>query len=305
MGKAFAFLRKTCYLSNTVNLDQLKTILPLTSPDHVIAGNRKNTTHEQYLEQVEEYKNTFRDTSLRKAILSRIISVPSAVGENIPDFFNQLCTTYSSAFVYVLHLPGEQFWAGATPELLLKEVQQIAKTVSLAGTLPYTDDQFQNYNWGKKEIEEQAMVSDYVRNTLSTLNSNRFTENGPMTIKAGQVVHLQTTYTFPLQIEWSKLVKSLHPTPAICGIPKDLATQLITQIEEHPRDYYSGYLGPINANKSTQLFVNLRCTHIQDGQAHLFVGGGLTADSEAVAEWEETNNKATTLLNVLNQFSQR
>jgi isochorismate synthase len=117
-----------------------------------------------------------------------------------------------------------------------------------------------------------------------------------------------------------KLISAIHPTPAVCGLPKGSAKKFILENENYNREFYTGFLGELNLKKTLQrngnrknrenqayasitktsaLFVNLRCMKLEAKQAVLFVGGGITKDSNPVAEWEETSNKAQTMKSVL------
>lgn len=96
-----------------------------------------------------------------------------------------------------------------------------------------------------------------------------------------------------------KLINALHPTPAVCGLPKAVAEAFILQNENYDRSYYSGYLGELNLNERTSLFVNLRCVELENNLASIYVGGGITADSIPENEWEETVSKAEVMKKVL------
>ena len=97
----------------------------------------------------------------------------------------------------------------------------------------------------------------------------------------------------------AEFINKLQPTPAVCGLPKDRALDLIMKTEQHNREYYAGFCGPINYLHKTDLFVNLRCMKILKGQFALFVGGGLTAKSEPEKEWAETELKSETLKRII------
>ena len=97
----------------------------------------------------------------------------------------------------------------------------------------------------------------------------------------------------------------MHPTPAVCGLPRDLAKDFILENEDYDRSFYTGFLGELNINSSklnkqkTELFVNLRCMSVDDYKARIFVGGGVTKDSIAKKEWQETVSKTQTIKKVL------
>ena len=96
-----------------------------------------------------------------------------------------------------------------------------------------------------------------------------------------------------------ELLKTLHPTPAVCGLPKQASKDFILQNENYARSFYTGFLGEMNVNEKTELFVNLRCAEIQGDEVVIYVGGGVTADSNAQKEWEETYAKTQTIKKVL------
>ena len=96
-----------------------------------------------------------------------------------------------------------------------------------------------------------------------------------------------------------ELLEALHPTPAVCGSPKDEAMNLIRKLEEKDREYYCGIVGPARIRGSTNLFVNLRCMRVFEDKIRLHAGGGITKDSDPEAEWMETENKCQTMLDLL------
>ena len=91
----------------------------------------------------------------------------------------------------------------------------------------------------------------------------------------------------------------LHPTSAVCGMPQLPAKKFIEEHEGFDRQFFSGYLGPLNMEEETHLFVNLRCLRLNQGSATLFAGAGVTADSHPHKEWIETQLKFDTLLSVI------
>jgi isochorismate synthase len=91
----------------------------------------------------------------------------------------------------------------------------------------------------------------------------------------------------------------LHPTPAVCGLPKDKSKAFILDNENYDRTFYTGFLGELNVEDQTDLFVNLRCMEISGSQAHLYMGCGITKESIPEKEWEESCNKSATMKRVL------
>ncbi|PTN10410.1 chorismate-binding protein [Mangrovibacterium marinum] len=254
---------------------------------------------ENYLKDIDETVRVIQSTKLSKVIVSRII--PAKRGnESIGELYMQLRRQTPNAMVYLVNLPGAGLWMGATPEVLLQSKGKTLETVSLAGTQSRRDDS--DYRWHTKEIEEQAFVSRYMLDVFYKFNIHPYTTQGPETLESGRVAHLKTSFNFSAKKVEDKLgdfVAQLHPTPAVCGLPKSKAHRFISTIEKHDRRYYSGYLGPWRMNDCIRLFVNLRCMEITADNYMLYSGGGITARSVPAEEWDETTKKATTLLSAI------
>ncbi len=97
----------------------------------------------------------------------------------------------------------------------------------------------------------------------------------------------------------SVMLKLLHPTSAVCGLPKDPSYEFIKAQENFDRQFFSGYLGPVNLKNNTSIFVNLRCMQLLNKFGIAYSGAGVTAYSNPEKEWEETEMKCATLLRVL------
>ena len=153
----------------------------------------------------------------------------------------------------------------------------------------------------EKELEEQQIVTDSIvaalkSRGLAPVVGDRFTR------VAAQVEHLCTPISAEVRLSGDRLNEilcALHPTPAVGGYPKAEAKAWIDRVEPHRRRYYGGYLGPVRVD-GVRLFVNLRCLEANNSLLRLYVGGGLTAQSQPASEWCETEAKAQTLLSVIN-----
>lgn len=258
------------------------------------------TTKDEYLQRIEYLMSYLRDSTLEKIVFSRMINIPPLPGFDPVEFFNQLEDRYTDAFIYMFKLPETGLWIGATPETLFHLTDDTVTTVALAGTRP-TDD----ITWTDKEINEQKIVRDFIHGILKENEIDRFIERGPVTIIAGKVVHLKTIFQFPAELvkgKEGKLIRALHPTPAVCGLPKIQAYELIKKLERHERRFYAGFSGPWNLGEESHLFVNLRCAELGASGINVYVGGGITVDSVPEEEWVETDRKSQTLLSVVEKL---
>jgi isochorismate synthase len=210
--------------------------------------------------------------------------------------FQNLIATYPTAFRYLFFHPKIGLWMGATPEQLVKINQNQFETVALAGTQLYSE----NVIWETKEKEEQQFVTNYILDKV-TSKVNELIVTDAETVKAGNLVHLKSLISGELTADFqvSDLIKTLHPTPAVCGLPKDKTIDFILKNEGYNRKYYAGFLGEYNKENLTDLFVNLRCLEVENDVVNIYVGCGITKDSNPEKEFIETENKSMTMRNVL------
>ena len=244
-------------------------------------------------------------TGIAKVVVSRTAARPLPERFDPAVVFAALCAHYPHAFVSLVAVPGIGTWLGATPEALLTLDGVALTTMALAGTQRRPDDlPLERVTWGRKETTEQDMVSAYVRSFFWDAGVSHVMESGPQTVAAGSVVHLQTLFRVELpEAERlalaNRVLDELHPTSAVCGMPKHQALAFILAHEGYDRNFYSGFLGPVHIQGESSLYVNLRCMQLGEATAHLYVGAGITADSQPQAEWRETELKAETMLAVL------
>lgn len=244
---------------------------------------------ENYLKNCSNLISFINKEPIQKVVLSRIKKVDHQL--NPIEIFEKLNLTSKNTFNYIFSIENVGTWIGATPETLINIENNKANTTSLAGTKPLND-----IRWTKKEIEEQKIVTDYIFEVLKKHTKSEIEINGTYTHKTTTVAHLKTDFITTINpLSWKDLIFDIHPTPATCGFPKKSSIKIITEIEKHKRSFYTGFLGPIS-NSSKNLYVNLRCMEIQKKSAFLYLGGGITKDSNEEHEWEETELKGKTLL---------
>lgn len=222
-------------------------------------------------------------------------------GYTLSDSFSPLeafitaCNSYPRMMISLSHTPVSGTWIGSTPEIILSGEGNTWNTVALAGTMPMQGEVMPT-EWHKKEQDEQAFVSEYINKVIKKFSS-KIAIKGPYTTRAGQLVHLRTDFQFGLKktSELGNLLDALHPTPAVCGLPKDKAYDFIIENESYDRKYYSGIIGWLDPNGHTTLYVNLRCLNVNGNYATLYAGGGILPSSDSNSEWEETQHKMKTI----------
>ena len=301
-------MSKTLMTEEDVNLDDFESLKDYNSGDK-----------EKHMSLVDKGLKAIHNDELEKVVLSRFVDID--IKEPDPLLiFKRLLHTYNSAFVYCWYHPKVGLWLGATPETLLEIEGNDFSTMALAGTQQY--EGIMDVRWKEKERNEQQLVADFVTSNLNTVAS-KLEVSEPETVRAANVLHIKSDIKGRLgehENGLQKLIYALHPTPAVCGLPKIEAMQFILDNEHYNREFYSGFLGELNKEvkiqprtgklnienrafaynkRGSHLFVNLRCMQMQNNKAKIYVGGGITKDSVSDKEWEETIAKMYTIKSVL------
>lgn len=272
----------------------------------------------EHISLIEKAIKKLKEEDLKKVVLSRKEEF-QLKKEDPVQIFRELLQLYPEAFVYLFYHPQVGCWLGATPETLLEVKRNQFKTMALAGTKKFSGSS--QVEWGEKEKQEQQYVTDYILENLelSLSGKGKIETSDVFTSRAGNLLHLRTDIRGDLPSEGNhikSIIEALHPTPAVCGFPKQEAKKFILEQENYDREFYTGFLGELNlpqqkdrrttrrnienrayfhSPEETSLFVNLRCMKIIKENAVLYIGGGITADSNAEEEWQETVNKAETM----------
>ncbi|WP_229725149.1 chorismate-binding protein [Hymenobacter baengnokdamensis] len=267
------------------------------------------TAEADYTQLVRTGVQAIEDKAVVKVVTSRVAHRPLPAGFDPLAAFGQLSRQYPRAFVSLVSVPGVGTWLGASPEVLAEVTADgHFHTMALAGTQPLVPGRApQDAIWRQKEIEEQALVSRYIVNCFKQLRLREYHEAGPRTAVAGQLLHLRTDFEVDLKNVPSPsslgtdMLRLLHPTSAVGGMPKVAALEFLHRHEGYDRAYYSGFLGPVNvaAPGISRLYVNLRCLQLRPEEAILYAGTGLTADSDPLREWQETELKLQTVASVI------
>jgi isochorismate synthase len=280
---------------NQVKISDKSEVWP--TPDF---KNTDSTSKKEYVQWIEKAKDIFSKNYLEKIMLSKIKSDFLPENFNSLKYFILLKKAYPNAFISFVSTPLSGTWIGATPELLLERNGNKVSTISLAGTKLNTP----NKKWTNKEYHEQELVTKYIHSLFLKNNLTDCEISQPFDHVIGNLIHLKTTIkgTLPLHYTNSnihQLLQSLHPTPAVGGVPKKEALELIPILENHDRYYYSGYMGLEISPIESAYYVNLRCMYLSSEYYSVITGAGITEGSVPESEWEETENKANLLLQLM------
>jgi len=264
--------------------------------DESAKSSEDEKTKRDFIVLVEKALKEINKGKYKKLVVSRktdFISSKSPI-----NVFTDLVSLYEHAMVYLWFHPSVGCWLGASPERFLSRKGESLQTEALAGTQPF--DENKPIQWNAKEMDEQALVADQVRNVLTSFFPREQLEEHPViTVRAGNLIHLSSLFVIPSKKHSiDDLAKALHPTPAVGGVPKKEAIKFIQKEEGYDRSFYTGFFGLLTPEE-TKLFVNLRCAQWKEGVYSLYLGAGIIDGSEPEQEWKETQRKAKTILKVL------
>ena len=274
-------------------------------------------THTDEAAQRLSYRGTFAAAhsrllqgELQKMVLSRRLHINLQAQTETAALqqpqLHQLCTRGFDLFLKACHYRPNSFvsfwwtrqtgaWLVATPEPLLEKRNHGFGTIALAGTLPWKNGC--EPQWDHKNREEQAIVARFIAQQLQGVATD-VKQSETYSLRAGNIQHLCTDFNFGLPSDKAirQLLCHLHPTPAVCGLPRNEALKAIENDETEPRRYYAGFSGPLLLQGDTSLYVSLRCMEFDLEQATLYAGGGLMPESNEQDEWDETGRKLQTML---------
>ncbi len=286
------------YDENTLSdlIAELKDIYPASD----VRPLRMSTRRESYSAAFIKMRHRLR-THGGKVVLSRHESIFST--RYITEVVDEYIASAPDTFRYFCYTPETGLWFGATPELLLSAdaAGNTFRTMALAGTQSAGSDA----DWDDKNLLEHRYVADYITHSLSNLGLT--VDASPMEeLYTGAVKHLCTPISATGHADPIEVIDTLSPTPAVAGIPVDVAIAEIDTLESHRRQCYAGVVG-VRIDNCIYAFVNLRCAFAAFGVFgtdggwiyNLYAGGGIMPDSVEEDEWKETADKTAVLSSII------
>lgn len=277
-------------------INRLKDSKPLPNP--LIEPHPNSTIFESYNIQISKITSMLNNID-GKIVLSRSICDSHNKlnwGQIALEYFQE----FPNTFRYIYYTKPTGCWIGASPEIIFKhkKSEDFFETMSLAGTRKIVA--FNCNQWDKKNIDEHDYVTNYIVEVLEKMGMAPIVHQSE-SLRFGQIEHLCNRITSTLNdINPIDVVTALSPTPALAGFPTQFALDSISKMEEHPRYCYGGFIA-IEDSISFNAYVNLRCAHFNAEKYCIYSGGGITVNSNAIDEWNETESKAKVLKQILNQ----
>ena len=252
---------------------------------------------------VERTTKALADGPLEKVVLAREVLVTADAGIDPVAVLTRLRAAYPGCHVFLI-----DGFVGASPELLVSRAGDVVRSHPMAGTAPRGGDPSADARLAAsllastKDREEHQITIDMVHDTLLPWCSYLDYEAEPSIVAVANLQHLATmvegrlSQPAPSVLE---LVQALHPTPAVCGQPRDAALQYILEHEGFDRGRYAGAVGWVDARGNGSWAVSVRTAQLDGATARVCAGCGIVADSEPATELEESRVKLQAMLSAI------
>jgi len=260
---------------------------------------------EEWVKRVAEAISRVATNTVDKVVLARDVIATSSSEIDVRPILRKLAKEYPSTWTFSV-----DGLVGATPELLLRLSRGMVTSRVLAGTIPKTGDDEKDLALAaslarsSKDLEEHEYAVRSVAEALDPFCSSTNVPESPFVLHLANVMHLATDVTGALveskqHIDAFSLLKSLHPSAAVCGTPRNIAFDIIDEIEGLNRGRYAGPVGWIDSSGDGELGIALRCGQITDHTIRIFAGCGIVAGSNPEKELEESNAKMVAMRSAL------
>ena len=254
---------------------------------------------QQYIEAGDTYQVNFTDR----------VSLPIAVRPD--EAFAALLKQQPVAYSAFLHVAGHHILS-LSPELFFRIEQDRITTRPMKGTMPRGLDSEEDaaaavrLRHDEKNRAEHLMIVDLLRNDLGRICTMGSVDVDDIFSVERYATLLQMTSTVSgtlrAGLSFYDIFRALFPGGSITGAPKIRTMQIIRELERSPRGIYTGAIGFIAPDRTSEFNVAIRTLVLKDGQAHMGVGGGIVADSDAGEEYRECRLKAEFLIRAAYDF---
>jgi len=287
--------------------------LRLSGPTAPIGGARirERPSADAYGEAVVAATERIRDRELTKVVLARLVEADADRDLDPRRLAHRLRAVDPHAFTFARATgtgTDPSMLVGASPELLVARNGRTVRSTPLAGSAPRAGDVGQDraraeaLRSSAKDREEHAVVVEAIAATLGPVCERLDWDPEPVLLETANLWHLATRFEGILREPAPSavdLVAALHPTPAVCGTPRDTARAIIAALEPFDRGGYAGPVGWMDAAGDGEWAIALRCAELEGAHARLYAGAGIVGASEPALEVEETERKFRAFLDAL------
>ncbi len=257
---------------------------------------------------INEALDQINEGIIKKIVLARKIELTLSEDLNITKAINVLKKDYPNCRLFAYH-KGKSTFFGATPELITKLSGGKIHIDAIAGSIGRGKTELEDLELekiltsNKKDLDEHRYVLEHFRNVIDNFGENITLDESPSVKRLKNIQHLLTKIVGDLKPDTSvmNILRELHPTPAVCGFPKEAALNLIKKIENQRRGLYSGIIGWFNFNNEGEFAVAIRSAVTYGNKLVAYAGSGIVEGSKPDAEFEETEMKFKPILSLFDE----
>ena len=266
-----------------------------------IVEEHSSLSAEAWKDYVSSNLDAIAAGSLHKIVAARCVELHCDHPIAPLSTFRQMASEAPACARFLFGFEGRRHFIGASPEILLQRKASQITTEALAGSCSREEDPDEHLLGNAKELREHLCVRDEIIENLRTLGLEAHYADKPIARRFSQIYHLNTPIavkpqasnsSHPQSMDMLQIVRALHPTPAVAGLPRREAMNQIRSAEPVPRGWYAGAVGCFCLNGDMELRVALRSAILDGVKAHLFVGAGIVAGSVPQHELAETELKS-------------
>lgn len=264
------------------------------------------SNYHNFTDKVNHSLKAIASDKLTKIVIAHALEIKLEENFNIIKSLTNLRDNHPDCYIFCVGNEKEEYFLGASPERLLSIQDRQLVTDALAGSAPRGKNDYDDSILGEnllnseKEKREHQFVSDYIFEKLSVMGLSPKRASLQL-LKLSNIQHLWTPIYAEIREERNPLeiIAQLHPTPAVAGIPIDVACEEIEHYENFDRSLYAAPIGWLDTNGNCEFIVGIRSALIQGNHARLYAGAGIVAGSKPDQELTEIELKFQALLQAL------
>ncbi|MDN4607798.1 isochorismate synthase [Sporosarcina highlanderae] len=270
----------------------------------ILSTNERNK--EQYIDAVENVTKSIRNGKADKVVIARALELQFEHEIIDVSVLHSISNEQQESYHFGLQ-KGDSLFFGATPERLIQIQDGKAYSACVAGSIRRGKTAVEDRELGEELLGDRKNREEhqYVVGMISSIFENYCNEvripKTPKLMKIRDIQHLYTPVEGMLgqEVDIFTFVEALHPTPALGGVPTDVALTIIGKEEGMDRGYYAAPIGWTDAAGNGEFAVAIRSSLIKGDRAYLYAGGGIVADSNPEQEYDETWVKFRPVLRAL------
>lgn len=284
-----------------LKIDYFNGVKETVEESNLFSEDEKN----KWTNQVNSALNRIAAGSYKKIVLSRKVKLKLSNQPDISEKIKNLANNYPRCYIFA-YGKNESLFFGASPEKLAKISDGWVEADALAGSTPRGANKIEDEKLAnellqsKKNLHEQNAVVDFITNSFSGFSDEIIYDSEPIIRKLSNIQHLWTPIKAKLKPGNSifSILKEIHPTPAICGVPWSGALDFIRATEGYNRGLYAGIIGWFNFEEQGEFAVSIRSALLKNNDLYAFAGCGIVEGSDPDLEFEETELKLKPILSM-------